>query len=750
MDEVVEAVPTSLDPYGQLLKMLFPRALNIAIYDRNGDLIWNAGGCESEALQQLLADEVANNLLSRTEAGLVNERYRQGMLHNIDGDHAYVFPLMDSHNHITGMVVITCAERTSQNGRGGQDSTYALLRPALEVLSRELINQSSLELLQRDLQARDGDLALIMGDGVVDHQSTDDFNSLLQDCIDHLGCPLGAVLIPDKSIAMYRTADDVPPGVGAEVLNRTHRHLLALAQVQRHTVVLNKSITAGPMANLPYKILACPVHYGSHNTASTVAGVLTIFKDADNDDFSLREIRIVELVTRRITQVLQNAYDTSTGLLTRPALEKRAAAILSESKRDQSHHVVYIDIDRLHVLNETFGMHIGDDVISRIGDVIRSMLSPSIAAARISGDRFALFLPNSTAGSARQFAENLCNAVNKIEYRVADKQVETSASFGVAPVQTTEHPLSHALASAEAACKAAKDRGRGRVEVYQDEDHSIVRRVEDVSMIGAIREALEQDRFRMDAQPIVELGASTGRQHYELLIRMLSPNGELIPAEKFLSAAERYQLAPAIDRWVVNYVLELISAAAPRLLSVGASFAINISGQSLGDDEFRAYLEDRLRTYALSPSLLAFEVTETAAVSNIVRAETLIRRLRKLGHEVALDDFGRGLSSLTYLKSLPVNSVKIDGELIRDVTHNQRSQAMVSAVVQLARAMKLQTTAECIESSEIHQAIASLGVDHAQGFAIGRPRPLELTLNELMGVSNTTSRRILGNYLQAG
>lgn len=748
IDAAAEAAPTSLDPYGQLLKMLFPRALNIAIYDRNGTLMWNAGGCESEALQQLIEDEVANNLLSHAAAGLVNERYRQGMLHSIDGDHAYVFPLMDSHYYLSGVVVITCAERTGQNGRT-QDSTYALLRPALEVLSRELINQTSIESLQRHLKARDGDLALVMGDGT-EHQTTDDFNAMLQDCINHLECPLGAVLIPDKNIAMFRTAEDVPPNVGAEVLNRTHRHLLALVQVQRHTVVLNKSITQGPMANLPYKILACPINYGSHNSASTVAGVLTVFKDADSDEFTLREIRIVELVARRISQVLQTAYDTSTGLLTRPALEKRAANILAESKKNQTHHVVYIDIDRLHVLNETFGMHIGDDVIARIGEVIRSMLTPSIAAARISGDRFALFVPNSSADAVRQYAENLCNAVNNIEYRVQDKQVETSASFGVAPVQATENPLSHALASAEAACKAAKDRGRGRVEVYQDEDHSIVRRVEDVSLLGAIREALEQDRFRMDAQPIVELNPHTGRQHFELLIRMLNENGELIPANKFLMAAERYQLAPAIDRWVVNYVLELISAAAPRLLSVNASFAINISGQSLGDDEFRNYLEDRLRTYSLSPSLLSFEVTETAAVSNIVRAETLIRRLRKLGHEVALDDFGRGLSSLTYLKSLPVNSVKIDGELIRDVTHNQRSQAMVSAVVQLARAMKLETTAECIESAEIQQAIANLGVDHAQGFAIGRPRPLELTLNELMGVTNTSTRRILGNYLQAG
>lgn len=742
VDAAVEAAPTLLDPYGQLLKMLFPRALHIAIYDRSGALLWTAGGCESHALQQLIEDELANNLLIHADMGAVAERDRRGMVHSLDGDHAYVFPLTDAQAQLLGVVVITCAERTGYSART-LETTYGLLRPALEVLSRELVNQGSLEILQRDLRARDGDLALLMDDGSgAEQYSADDFNALLQDCISHLDCALGALLIPDKNIAVYRTGEDVSPDTGADVLNRTHRHLLALAQVQRHTVVLNKPITAGPMANLPYKILACPVYYGMHN----VAGVLTVFKDVFSYEFSLREIRIVELIARRITQVLQNAYDSSTGLLTRPALEKRATAALAESKKDQTHFMVYIDIDRLHVLNETFGMHIGDEVIARIGDVIRSAISPSIAAARISGDRFALFIPNIDSQGAQKFAANLCSAVARLNYRVADKSVETSASFGVAPVQATEHPLSHALASAEAACKAAKDRGRGRVEVYQDADHSIIRRVEDVALIGAIREALEQDRFRMDAQPIIELHTNTGKQHFELLLRMLAPSGELIPPEKFLLAAERYQLAPAIDRWVVNYVLELLSAAAPRLLAVGAQFAINISGQSLGDDDFCVFLEERLRNYGLSPSLLSFEVTETAAVSNIVRAETLIRRLRKLGHEVALDDFGRGLSSLTYLKSLPVNCVKIDGELIRDVTHNARSQAMVSAVVQLAKAMKLETTAECIESPEIHKAIASLGVDHAQGFAIGRPRPLEVVLNELLGTSNTASRKMISNF----
>jgi EAL domain-containing protein (putative c-di-GMP-specific phosphodiesterase class I) len=297
------------------------------------------------------------------------------------------------------------------------------------------------------------------------------------------------------------------------------------------------------------------------------------------------------------------------------------------------------------------------------------------------------------------------------------------------------------------ACKAAKDRGRARVEIYQDADRSIIRRYEDVAIVGDLRDAIEQDRFRMEAQPIITLGKNSTPRRFELLLRMIDVNGDSVSPDKFLSAAERYQLATDIDRWVVRYALEILSSAAPALEKLGAHFAINISGQSLGDADFHEFLEGKLREYSLPPSLLSFEITETAAVANIVRAEMLIRRLQDLGHEIALDDFGRGLSSLTYLKSLPVTHLKIDGGLVRDLVGNPRSQAMVSAIVQLSQAMKLTTTAECVESEAILKAIEELGVDFGQGFAIGRPRPLEIVLQELLkgvpaGARNSVSPRM--------
>jgi diguanylate cyclase (GGDEF)-like protein len=715
---------TSMNPYGQLFKMLLPRALNIAIHDRNGVLLWSADACETADLQQLVDDEVAHSQL-----GSALESAGIGRMVPMGGESAYVFPLCDSDQHLLGVVVLVCADRGT--ARSAQ-TVSGLLRPALDVLTRELASQYNIETLQSDLRMRDGDLAVVVGEDTGVHEQVhevDDFARLLKACLQHIGSSVGAVLIPEKNIAVYRSGDGVAPSAGSELLNRTHRHLVSLVQVQRRAVVLNRAIDTGPLAKINYKVLACPILYG----ARRVVGVLTFFKPMAGTDFTLREIHLVELLARRISQILLHSYDAATGLLTRPSLEKRAANAMTGKLNEHPHHVIYIDLDRLHVLNEIYGMHVGDDVIARVAAIIRGVTGARISAAKISGDRFALFMQQAKMDDATTLAESLRHSIANMSYTLGTKVIDVSASFGVAPVQPTEHPLSHALASAEAACKAAKDRGRGRVEVFQDADHSIIRRVEDVSLLGSIREALQRDLFRLHAQPIVDLRRNSGRQHFELLLRMIDADGQPIAAEKFFQAAERYQLAPAIDRWVVNYVLEVVSAIAPKLRRVGACFAVNLSGQSLGDDEFLAFLEDKLRDYKAIAPLISFELTETAAVSNIVRAEALMRKLRDFGHEIALDDFGKGLSSLSYLKSLPVTCVKIDGELIRDLVQNPRSQAMVSAVVQLALAMKLTTTAECIENDDIKRIVTELGVDHAQGYAIGRPRPIEQVLHELIG-----------------
>jgi diguanylate cyclase (GGDEF)-like protein len=713
------APPTSLDPYGQLIKMLLPRALCIGIYDRSGQPLWLSDGCDGPDLNALVEEVLDGN-----DAGS-----EDGILKTWGGDDpTYVFLLRGDQRCVIGAVAIACRESQGATPRPFS-LVQGLLRPALEVLQRELASQCSIGDLQRHLAIRDRDLELVLGNaGVQGQGDADDLAQLVQNCVTHLGCSLGALLIPDKSIAICRTGHGVGSSTGAEVLTKTHRHLLAWAQLQRRTMALNNAPPDSPLGAVPFKILSCPVLHA----AQRVVGILALFKARAEDDFNLREVRLVELLGRRVANLLQIAYDPATGLLTRPAFEKRAMTLLAGADAEKSSHcVLYVDLDRLHVINENFGMHVGDNVIARVADLLRRNMTGRMLASRISGDRFAMYLPDCELEAAERVAETLCSGLVQLECLVDGRQVEVTGSFGVARIGFTKYPLSHGLAAAEVACKAAKDRGRSRVEVYQDADHSIIRRYEDVTLVGTLREALARDRFRLDAQPIIGLRNSQAGPRFELLLRMIDASGESIAPEKFLSAAERYQLAPMIDRWVVRHTLSSLEECAAELAAQNAHFALNISGQSIGDEEFPQFIEQELASHPEAARLVSFELTETAAVTNIVRAEALMKRLQDLGHEVALDDFGRGLSSLSYLKTLPVTCLKIDGAFIRDVATNQRSHAMVSAIVQLARAMGLTTTAECVESDAIRDVVQKLGVDYGQGFSLGRPRPLEQALESL-------------------
>jgi diguanylate cyclase (GGDEF)-like protein len=725
-DETVEATgfTTSLDPYGQLVRVLMPRASYIAIFDRLSTPLWLSEGYDGFDLLHL-AEESLN--AARRESADQTDEQSHGFSRSWNGDTAYVFNLHDGAN-LLGALAVSCQDGSS--GARSMAFVQGLLRPAIQVLARELSHQQSVCDLRKHLTSRDGDLALLLeASGSAPDRDNDDLDQLLQNCVDNMDCAVGALLIPERKIALSCASEGALRGADAEILEKTQKHLLTWVQVQRRTLVLNKAPPpSNPLGSLPYKILACPIRHGVQN----VVGVLILFKRVGHGDFDARQVRIVELLGRRIAYVVQSAYDPTTGLLTRSAFEQRVLAQLAAAGTEAQHCVVYADVDRLHVVNENHGMHVGDEVIVTIAETLRVNLGSNVSASRISGDRFALFFLDTHSDDALPMVERMCEAIRNADYNHDGKRVPLSISFGLAAVPNTRYPLSHALAAAEVACKAAKDRGRGRVEVYHDADRSIVRRYEDVAMLGSLREAIVNDRFRMDAQPIVEFEDNGPPRRFELLLRMIDATGERVTPDKFLSAAERYQLTADIDRWVVQYALEVLSSAAPSLLRLDAHFAINISGQSLGDEDFTGFLEQRLRDHALPPRLLSFEITETAAVANIVRAEQLIRRLRDLGHSIALDDFGKGLSSLTYLKSLPVSHLKIDGGLVRDVVGNQRSQAMVTAIVQLARTMNLKTTAECIESEAIQTAVGALGVDFGQGFAIGRPRPVEQVLQDLL------------------
>ena len=706
----------NLDPYGQLLRMLMPRALGIGFYDARGLPLWVADGYDGP-------DPLPLVRAALTQVPPATTARIDGFGQDHEGAPAYVFRLRNSEGDVIAVAVLLT--------RDGENRPYSfvqhLVQPALECLQRELEARTSVGCLTRDLRSRDEDLDLLLRiapDDPENLQQGDELGSLVQNSVDHLGCLLGALVVPERNVAICKAPDGGKPRV--EILTKIHRHLLNWAQLQRRNLVINK-IKVRPIELPPYKILCTPVRHAS----GRVLGFLAMFREEDAPSFEPRTERLVELLARKITATLQNNFDALTALLTRAAFETQVRATLASRPQHAAECVLYIDVDRMHVTNDNFGMHVGDEVIGKVAEVLRKKPRPGALAARIAGDRFAIFLPDCALDFAQQIAEMLRRQCSELTYVRTEGTVQVSISIGVAELPDSQNALAHGLANAELACKAAKDRGRDRIELFQDGDQSIMRRHTDVLVVQRLHAALAEDRFALFAQPILPLCSNNAEPRFEFLLRMVAEDGELLPPEKFLSAAERYQLLPAIDRWVVKHALAALATHRTALQARGMRFSVNISGASIAADDFQEFLEKSIRESGVPPDALCFELTETSAISNLARANRLMQRLRVLGCSFALDDFGTGLSSLVYLKSLPVSVLKIDGAFVRDSANNQRTESMVRAIAQMARTMGMETVAEYVETDELRERMTALGVDFGQGFAIGRPVPLDDVLGDL-------------------
>ncbi|MGA2398454.1 MAG: bifunctional diguanylate cyclase/phosphodiesterase [Steroidobacteraceae bacterium] len=714
-----ERIAASFDHYGRLFRMLMPSLKGMVLHDGFAEPLWASDEWDLDDNTDLVKDTIANAISDSAEfPGVVR----------IDADRAlYSFAVRSQQLELLG--VVTLQTRLSGARTEARPLPYVrqILQPALECLRRELSLRAQLGSRERDLGVRERDLSLMieMSSNQTASGDADEFDLILKTALEHMGCALAALWVPDKNIAMSMTRSGHP--MSEESLHRAKQHLMAWIQLQQRTIIVNHISKVATDVAAPFKILACPVRHPSER----VMGALALFNPASAHDFDSYQTRVAELLAKKVTVIIQAQYDASTGLMTRHAFERQASSLLCSAAETGEHCILYLDIDRLHVINETFGMHVGDDVIASVAECLARCVAPPAQSARISGDRLAALIPNTGIAAATVIAERIRAAAAAIVPRAGQGSFEVSVCIGVAPVGRSENALAHALATAEIACKAAKDRGRNRVEVFQDSDQSIIRRHTDILIVGKLRDALAHDSFRLDAQPILPLRGNYGRPRFELLIRMLGEHGEVIPPGKFLSAAERYQLMPTVDRWVVRRSCELLSAHAAAVGEDIARFAINLSGQSLQDETFLAFVEDTIKNSGLPPNVLCFELTETATVGNLERAQGFLRALQDLGCQFALDDFGTGVSSLAYLKDLSVNYLKIDGSFVRDSITNSRSESMIKAIAQLAKVMCIETVAEYVETDMLRARMADLGVDYGQGFAMGKHQPLEQLLEEL-------------------
>jgi diguanylate cyclase (GGDEF)-like protein/PAS domain S-box-containing protein len=446
--------------------------------------------------------------------------------------------------------------------------------------------------------------------------------------------------------------------------------------------------------------------------------------------FVFHNVTKLRTLTKQLS--FQATHDALTGLINRREFESRVKQAIKSAQHDNKHHAMfYVDLDQFKVVNDTCGHHAGDELLKQLTARLQRLLRESDTLARLGGDEFGVLLVGCPVDRARQLAEKIRADVEQYRFPWEDRVFRVGTSIGLVPIDATTRDLTELLSAADSACYVAKESGRNQVHVYKPDDQAIAQQQGQMQWLQRIQRALEKDLFELHFQSIIPIkNEKSGRLCGEVLLRMVDeaktapnncPQNNCLPPSSFVPAAERYQLMPKVDRWVLTKTFELLSKQ-PDILQHWELCNINLSGQSLGDTRLLNFMLHTLRKTGLPADVLCFEITESSVMSNLEEAQYFMKSLQKLGCKFALDDFGTGLSSFSYLKNLPVNYVKLDGELVRDVAKDNTSYAMVEAINRVAHVMGIKTIAEHVETVATINALRKISVDYAQGFVIDTPQ----------------------------
>ena len=427
----------------------------------------------------------------------------------------------------------------------------------------------------------------------------------------------------------------------------------------------------------------------------------------------------------------QASHDPLTGLINRWEFEKRISELLENKQQERRGIVLYLDLDQFKIVNDICGHHVGDELLIQIAAVIRPCIRNEDDLARVGGDEYGIILKSADLDKAKEVADNIIETVSEYRFYWNKQTFRVGASIGIVEIDESMQSAEDALMRTDSACYAAKDGGRNRYHVYRETDLELIHRKSEMDRVVQLERALENHGFVIYAQPIVSTNDVNARMNFELLVRLQSELGEPTPPGAFLPAAERYHKMVDIDRWVINEALTLLGNNSGFLDQVDYC-SINISRQSLSDKKFLDDLIGQLSDYdniGLSRKLV-LEITETTALINLSKANKVISRLKDMGVRFALDDFGSGLASFEFLKTLPVDYLKIDGMFVKQIAEDPIDREMVRSIHELGTIMGKTTIAEFVESDEIFRVLKNIGVEYAQGYAIGKPMPLREVMTQ--------------------
>jgi diguanylate cyclase (GGDEF)-like protein/PAS domain S-box-containing protein len=446
-----------------------------------------------------------------------------------------------------------------------------------------------------------------------------------------------------------------------------------------------------------------------------IVGILIVLHDVTENREMARKISY------------QSSHDFLTGILNRNKFEEILHQLIEKNKYQPQHHMLlFMDLDRFKIINDICGHFAGDQLLKQVTRLLKEKMRASDTFARLSSDQFGVLLENCPLEKAVEIAEKFCKTIGESPFIWNNKLFNIGISIGIIRIDPEKDNADYLLSAADEACSLAKAKGGGRFHIFSDYEQEFSKRMGDTQWVTKISQSFEENKFHLYCQPILPLTEENQPgDHYEILLRMEGEANNFIYPAFFMPAAQRYNLMPAIDRWVISnffsfYKKYYMSIATKNLFACN----INLSGASLNDDSFMEYIEDQLKENQIPPQLICFEITETVAIANFTRAVQFVQRLKALGCRFALDDFGSGFSSFGYLKHMPVDFLKIDGAFVKNMVNNSFDLAMVRSINEIGHLMGLKTIAEFVENENIFKLLKMIGVDYAQGYWVANPKPL--------------------------
>ena len=713
----------SFDRFARLVRTQIPQAAGFALCDNSGQVVQFLDFDGNDRLVTAI-----ERLCDRNPDWVSDQQCCQ--LQAVPGDEQFLLTagLCDMHSEVIGGLALLMP------GDSQKAAVVPLLKCVAECIEHEVAVDSELDEMTRELTERYEELNLVYHtEDQVNYfrQGREALQDLTQNCLDYLNVGLAVLNLKDKGMVIACSHQKEPVANVPLVMSQLADKLYSWVQESGETVVVNDM--ADPLAirllpGVPYKVLCCPVL----DNSGEVAGILATVNNYAKADFANSDKNLMQVMARKAGKIIVANYDDLTGLMNRSGYEYFLdSAFAQVGATNIEKCLLHINIDQLHIINDTVSHAAGDAVIRDVAAALDSQKRDCDTLSRLGGDEFGLLLHDCSFADAKALAERICRRIEASTITFEGHSFKVTVSIGVAMMSPASESVTKTIGFAELACSVAKDQGQNRVETYRPDDIDMLRREEQMHLVAHIQKALAEDRFALYCQPIQALSSGHRLHHTEILLRLLDASGGIMAPGNFIPAAERYHIMPAIDKWVVSNTLKMLSEFDEASLR-GGVFAINLSGQSFNEGSFLDFVHTELRNSNVPPESICFEITETAAVASLDRAVRFMDSLRDIGCSFSLDDFGSGVSSFGYLKSLPVNYLKIDGSIVRDIVTDKVSAAMVAAINNVGHTMNLRTIAEFVENDAIKSCLQDIGVDYVQGYGIGKPELFSDRLREIM------------------